>query len=192
MNPTPADDFRAVTGHFGDLVAATPLERWDDPAPVEGWTARDVVRHLVEWLPPLLSGGAGIDLGPFPPVDDDPAATWRAFGAEVQALLDDPASAGKVLRNPHFGEVPLPQAVAQFFTNDVFQHTWDLAMATGQDPGMDPGRCSDLLAGMEPVDELLRSSGQYGPRVAVADDADPVTKLVAFTGRDPGWRPPGR
>ena len=42
-----------------------------------------------------------------------------------------------------------------------------------------------MFAGMEPLDELLRSSGQYGPRVPVPDDADPQTKLLAFIGRDP-------
>jgi hypothetical protein len=38
---------------------------------------------------------------------------------------------------------------------------------------------------MEPLDDLLRSSGQYGPRVAVPDDADEQTRLIAFTGRRP-------
>lgn len=189
MDTSPAEDFRAVAGHFGDLVAATPAERWDAPSPVEGWTARDVVRHLIGWLPPLLERGAGVALGPFPSVDDDPVAAWRAFADEVQALLDDPATASKVLRNPHIGQVPVAQAVARFFTNDVFQHTWDLALATGQDHGMDPQRCLDLVTAMEPIDDLLRSSGQYGPRRPVADDADPASKLAAFIGRDPHWRP---
>jgi hypothetical protein len=38
---------------------------------------------------------------------------------------------------------------------------------------------------MEPLDDVLRQSGQYGPRVAVADDADEQTKLLAFIGRHP-------
>ena len=45
--------------------------------------------------------------------------------------------------------------------------------------------CADLLAGMEPIEELLRSSGQYGPRVPVPDDADVQTRLLGFIGRDP-------
>jgi hypothetical protein len=35
------------------------------------------------------------------------------------------------------------------------------------------------------MDEVLRQSGHYGPRVDVADDADTQTKLIAFTGRQP-------
>ncbi len=43
---------------------------------------------------------------------------------------------------------------------------------------------------MEPVEEIMRSSGQYGPRVAVPDDADARTRMLGFIGRDPFWTPP--
>jgi hypothetical protein len=44
-----------------------------------------------------------------------------------------------------------------------------------------------------PIEALLRSSGQYGPAVAVPEDADVQTRLLAFIGRDPlGWRPSPR
>ena len=69
-------------------------------------------------------------------------------------------------------------------------HTWDLARATGQDETLDAETCAAMLAGMEPMDEVLRASGQYGPRVEVPDDADPQTKLIGFIGRDPSWRAP--
>jgi hypothetical protein len=42
-----------------------------------------------------------------------------------------------------------------------------------------------MLIGMEPIDEILRSSGQYGPRVEVPADADEQTRLIAFIGRQP-------
>ena len=46
-----------------------------------------------------------------------------------------------------------------------------------------------LLAGMEPMEAVIRSSGQYGPRVPVKDDADAQTKMLGFIGRDPDWTP---
>lgn len=49
MNPS--EEFAEIGGRFDDLVAGVPLGHWDDPSPVEGWAARDVVRHLVEWFP---------------------------------------------------------------------------------------------------------------------------------------------
>ena len=50
---------------------------------------------------------------------------------------------------------------------------------------LDTGEVRDLLAGMEPHDEMLRQSGHYGPRIEVPADADEQTKLIAFTGRRP-------
>ena len=103
----------------------------------------------------------------------------------VQALLDDPTTSDKVLVNRHVGEVPLDQAVSQFYTGDVFMHTWDLARATGQDERLDPDRCARMLEGMLPFEDQMRASGQYGPRVEVADGADAQTRLLAFIGRTP-------
>ena len=166
-------------------VDPVPADTWNRQSPVDDWTARDVVRHLVEWFPSFLPGGAGLELPGGPAVDEDPAAAWPTTRTAVQALLDDPASADRMLRNPHIGEVPLPQAIGRFFTADVFMHTWDLARATGQDETLDADVCRELLDGMEPLEELLRGSGQYGARVEVPDDADWQTRMLAFIGRDP-------
>lgn len=180
-----ADEHRVIAGAFTDRVRGVRPEAWDDPAPCEGWVARDVVRHLVEWFPAFLKAGAGVDLPQGPPVDEDPVAAWTVHSNGVQALLDDPATQGRVLTNEHIGEVPLDQAVDRFYTADVFLHTWDLARATGQDERLDPDRCAQMLEGMLPLDELLRTSGQYGPRVEVPDTADVQTRLLAFIGRNP-------
>jgi uncharacterized protein (TIGR03086 family) len=81
--------------------------------------------------------------------------------------------------------MPLPAAISQFCTADVFLHTWDLARATGQDERLDADRCRTMYQGMLPLDEVLRASGQYGPRVPVPEDSDPQTLLLAFIGRTP-------
>ncbi|MDT0443047.1 TIGR03086 family metal-binding protein [Streptomyces johnsoniae] len=180
-----ADEHRRISRVFTDRVHGVPPGAWDNTAPCEGWVARDVVRHLVEWFPDLLRNGAGIELPKGPSVDDDPVAAWTVHNDAVQALLDDPATAEKMLSNPHIGEVPLDQAVDRFYTADVFMHIWDLARATGQDEKLDPGKCAQLLEGMMPLDEVLRGSGQYGPRVEVPESADVQTRLLGFIGRTP-------
>ncbi|MDF8264669.1 TIGR03086 family metal-binding protein [Luteipulveratus flavus] len=179
----PADEHRRVAAAFTERVRGT--QDWDAPAPPEGWVARDVVRHLVEWFPPFLRGGSGVELPAGPSVDDDPVGAWQNLTDGVQAVLDDPATAGRTLRNEHIGELPLDRAIDQFYTSDVFMHTWDLARATGQDETLDAAKCQEMYDGMQAYDEVLRSSGQYGPRVPVPDDADPQTRLLAFIGRDP-------
>jgi len=189
LSDKPAERHREIAGTFTDRVMGTL--RWDAPAPVDGWVARDVVGHLTQWLPALLAASAGVDLARGPAVDEDPVGAWRVHSDAVQALLDDPATAGRLLSNPHIGELPLDRAVDQFYTADVFMHTWDLARATGQQDRLDPDFCNDLLAGMEQMEDVIRSSGQYGPRVPVPDDADVQTRLLGFIGRDPSWTPMG-
>ena len=81
--------------------------------------------------------------------------------------------------------------MSQFFTGDVFMHTWDLARATGQDDTLDPERCAEMLAGMEPIEDVMRGSGQYGARVDVPPDADVQTRLSGSSAAIPvGVREP--
>ncbi len=103
----PADEHRWVAADFTALVVGTPADRWDSPAPVQGWVARDVVRHLVEWFPGFLEQGAGVSLARGPSADVDPVAAWRVHSDAVQALLDDPIAADRLLADPHVGELPL-------------------------------------------------------------------------------------
>jgi uncharacterized protein (TIGR03086 family) len=178
---------RQIGGTFTDRVRGT--RNWDVPSPVAEWSARDVVRHLVEWFPSFLSAGAGIELPRGPNVDEDPVKAWIVHYDGVQAVLDDPATPSKFLKNPHIGEIPLDRAIDQFYTTDVFMHTWDLSRATGQDDRMDEDFCTQLLGGMVEYEEAMRSSGQYGAKFPVPDDADAQSRLLAFIGRNPNWTP---
>ena len=180
-----AERHRLVAGGFTERVEGT--RDWEAAAPVDGWTAREVVRHLVEWFPAFLSGG-GVELGRGPSVDDDPAAAWRAHADAVQALLDEP-DADRPFRHPRAGSHPLDQAIDMFYTSDVFMHTWDLARATGQDDRLDPDLCGQLLEGMTQMEDVIRSSGQYGPAVPVPDGAPVQDRMIGFIGRDPSWTP---
>ena len=95
-NQTAADEYREIAGRFTALVEGVPDDAtWNRPAPVPEWTARDVVRHLVEWFPGFLAGGADVTLPQGPGVDDDPVAAWRVISDGVQAVLDDPAAADR-------------------------------------------------------------------------------------------------
>jgi uncharacterized protein (TIGR03086 family) len=185
MGRGPADEHRHVAAAFAATVGGTDPAAWDSPAPPEGWVARDVVRHLTEWFRAFLEGATGIAVPAGPTVDDDPVGAWRTQTDAVQALLDDPATAEREHDFPHMGTMRLADVIDRIYTADVFMHRWDLARATGQDETLDPEKCAELLEGMLPMDEALRQSGHYGPRVDVPDDADVQTKLLAFIGRRP-------
>jgi uncharacterized protein (TIGR03086 family) len=187
LTADPARRHRLIADDFTRRVHGT--SDWSAAAPVDGWAAHDVVAHLVEWLAAFVAGGCDVRLPDVPSPDEQPAAAWVLHRRAVQDVLDDPDLAATVFTNPHIGSMPLGQAIDRFYTSDVFLHTWDLARATGQDETLDPEMCAAMLARMEPIDELLRSSGQYGPAVPVPDDADVQTRLIGFIGRDPLWSP---
>jgi uncharacterized protein (TIGR03086 family) len=180
-----ADRYRRVAADFGARVHAVPTDAWDNPAPCEGWVARDVVGHLVEWVGACFFHGSWeLDVPPLPSVDADPVAAWDALDAALRAALDDPAVAGSERDGP-MGRQTFAECLDAIATNDVFLHTWDLARATGLDETLDPDQVHAILVSIEPMDEALRQSGHFGPRVLVSDDADEQTKLLAFVGRRP-------
>jgi len=179
-----SERYSKVAGRFTERVNGVPEGAWDNPAPPEGWVARDVVRHLVEWVPGFFESAAGISLPRPTTVDTDPVGAWATFSDAVRAMLDDPVVSAREFDGP-MGHKSVEQTVDMIVTGDVLLHTWDLARATGQDETLDPDEVHRMLEGMEPLDELLRNSGHYGPRVEVPDDADEQTKLIAFIGRRP-------
>ena len=181
---TISESYREVAAGFTRRAEAVPPDAWDNPAPCDGWVARDIVRHMVEWMPSMVLTSVGITPPPFPSVDEDPVAAWLALDDALQSALDDPDIANREF-DMQVGRFSVENAIDTFCTSDVFLHTWDLARATGGDERLDPVRVHDMFVGMEPIDEVLRQSGQFGPRVAVPDDADEQTKLIAFIGRQP-------
>ena len=181
---TPSEQHEYDAQRFAALTESATAADWSRASPVDGWTARDVVGHLVEWLPGFVSR-AGVTLTPVS-VEEDPAYAWRRRAEEVQRVLDEQ---GDVLySSPMFGEMPLGSAINQFYTNDIWMHSWDLARALTVDIDLDEERCAEALAGMEPMEQLIRDSGQFGPRVAVPDDAPAQDRFIGFIGRDPYWK----
>ncbi len=179
-----SERYGRVADGFTARVGGVPDDSWERPAPCEGWVARDVVRHMVEWMPSVVLVPAGLDAPIGPSVDDDPAGAWAALDAALRGALDDSSISAQELDSP-MGRIRVDDAIATFCLGDIVIHTWDLARATGLDETLDPVEVHNMYEGMLPLDEVLRASGHYGPRVVVPDDADEQSKLIAFTGRQP-------
>ena len=184
---TPADRHRELAGRFAAIIEGTP--DWTAPTPVAEWTARDVVQHLVDWLPGLLGLGSDIALAPTTAVAENPIAVWQERCEDVQAVLDDGHTARQPFRSQLFGELTIQDLLDRFYTADIFMHGWDLARATGQEWALDEDWAAPMLAGMRGMEETIRQSGQFGTEQPVTDDASVGDQLVAFIGRDPNWAP---
>lgn len=180
--------YRRVADGFTQRVEQVPEDRWDSPSPCDGWVARDVVGHLVGWMPGFFFGQWGLTPPTVPAVGDDPAAAWLTTDAALRALLDD-AELVASERDLPMGRKSFGAAFEMIAVPDVLVHTWDLARATGLDDTLDADevarQASDLPPPGSPMDEMLRSSGQFGPRVEVPDDAPAQDRLLGFMGRQP-------
>ena len=142
------------------------------------------MRHLVAWVPGFFTGTAGLTFPVGPSPDLDPVGAWSALRDALDGHLADDTVATREIEGP-MGRMSIEAAIDMIVTGDVFLHTWDLARATGLNETLDPVEVARMFEGMEPMDEMLRGSGHYGPRVVVADDADLQSKLIAFVGRNP-------
>ena len=181
---TTAERFRRVAGRFTDRTSEVPDDRWDAPAPCEGWTTRDIVAHLVEWVPTVI-GKSGIAFPPGPTPANDPHGAWIDLAATLQTALDDSEVSAREFDAGPPGRMTVENAIGMLVLGDVLIHTWDLARACGLDETLDQGIVTNMLHGMQPIDDMLRTSGHYGPKITVANDTDDQTKLIAFTGRHP-------
>lgn len=174
--------FDRLSQQLADRIRAVPEGAWDNPSPCEGWTARDVVAHLVEWIPGYL-GAHGVPTPDLPPVADDPLGAWTAVADVVRSALADPATAERPVETPYFTR-PLAEIVDMIVTSDVMVHGWDLARATGQDEVLDPEMVQRMLASVGSMpEEAMQAGGMFGPRVEVPEGADDQTKLLALLGR---------
>ena len=125
-----ADRYRKVADQLTQRIAAVPDDAWEQPSPCEGWVARDVVRHMVEWMPAFLRSGSDVELPAGPSVDADPLGAWRALTDGVQGVLDDPQKAAMEFSHPRAGRHSMQDAIDTFILGDVLIHTWDVARAT--------------------------------------------------------------
>jgi uncharacterized protein (TIGR03086 family) len=174
--------YERVTGQFSDRVRAVPAGAWDNPSPCEGWTARDVVGHLIDWITDFF-GAQGVEFPAAPSVEDDPVAAWESVQRTIAAALADPAVSARTVATP-FSTQSFAETVDMIVIGDVFTHTWDLARATGQDETLDPDQLQRMVASIGAMPEdVMRADGMFGPQVAVPADADDQTRFLAYAGR---------
>lgn len=176
-----AHRYRRLSAAFAEKVAAVPADRWDDPTPCEGWTVRDLVRHVVD-TQAMFRGLVGRESPALPSVDDDPHAAFVAASAAVQADLDDPASAAAEY-DGYFGRTTFAEGIDRFASFDLVVHGWDLARATGQDERIDPAEIAIVRAHAEAAGDALRGPQAFADPIEAPPGADEQARLLAYLGR---------
>ena len=173
--------YELVAAGFDRRVKTVPADKWGAESPCEGWTARDVVGHVVRnhrSLAAAATGGEASELGS----EEDPAQAWSEAYAAMLAITKDPAALSAQTNGPG-GPVPLEQALGTFVSMDTCVHTWDLARAVGEDEQLDPGVVQLSWQMLQPMDDMIRRPGVFGPKLEAPAGADEQTKLLYFLGR---------
>jgi uncharacterized protein (TIGR03086 family) len=176
------DRYRRRADAFAAVIDGVAPGDWGRPSPCEGWTARDVVAHVVGFSGQVLRERAGVSVD-VPAVEDDPAGAFRGIRAAVQRALDDADTTAEV---SYYLDGSL--------SFDLPQHQWDLAVATGQDATLDPAEVEFLWRELSGVRQgwwdWHHRNGWYGPPVDVPEDAALQDRVLGMIGRDPRWSRP--
>jgi uncharacterized protein (TIGR03086 family) len=180
MNETAAR-FAAADQPLTATLDAVPPDAWSRPSPCEGWTAADVVQHLVDTQREFLTSH-GVDLGAAPDVPADPASAWRAHAARVAAALSDDAVPAREFEG-FFGPTTVGAAFQQFYVWDVVVHRWDVARAVGADAGLTDEELDRIEAGADSFGPALYMDGVCRPSVEVPADAGRDVRVLARLGR---------
>jgi uncharacterized protein (TIGR03086 family) len=175
------DRYQLVAGGFDQRVKAVRPDQWDAPSPCEGWTARDVVAHVVRNHQSMAASATGTE-APEMAAGDDPGQAWSEAYERMLALTADPEVLGHTVNGPT-GPVPLEQALGGLVSMDTNIHTWDLARAVGGDERLDPGTVQMTFEMLQPIDGMIRQPGVFGPKLDPPADADDQTRLLYFLGR---------
>ena len=182
---------------------ATLVERVDDsqlgaPTPCPDYSVGDLLDHIGRLAVAFTSAARkrdGTNASPPPPGDranlgDD----WRT------RIPRDLVGLGDAWESPDAWEgatkiagMEMPAGVVGTVgLNEVVTHGWDLARAIGQPFDADHDVIEGCLEFIGPISEPGAEANRapaFGPALTPPDDASPVDRLIALTGRDPGWTP---
>lgn len=182
-----------IVPRLGALVAQVRPDDLRTPTPCAGWTTHDLLNHVVGGADMFADAFAGAELrdisGRLPDaIGGDPAAAFAAAAGRFVEGTSRPGAMERVLPLP-FGAMT-GRTFLRFVAFDLMIHTWDLATSLGEEPDISDDLVGDVDGFARRVlDAAPRDGVNFGPPAQAPATATRLEQLVAFTGRDPAWRP---
>lgn len=160
-------------------ATASATDDWSAPSPCAGWTAADVVDHVVDTERQFLTDQAGLELGDRP--TGSPAEVWAAHLDAVRAVVDDDVRAREY--DGYFGRTTIGATLDAFYGFDLVVHGWDLGASQGRPTTFTQADMDDLDQAFVGFGDHAYDEGVFKQPVDVPEDADRQTKLLARMGR---------
>ncbi|WP_235734928.1 TIGR03086 family metal-binding protein [Nocardioides alcanivorans] len=176
------DSYLNLADRFGELVSRLPDDSWSANSPCEGWTAADVLDHVVDSQRDFFARHS-LELGERPSAED-PAELWATHDAAVRRALGD----GSVLTrefDSFFGPSTIGATLSTFFGLDLVIHRWDIATAAGVGTEFTNTEMDHVEACLDELGANIYAHGACSDAVPVPADASRQDQLVARTGRQP-------
>ncbi len=178
-----SDRYRRVSAAFAAKAAEVPDGAWENPSPCEGWTARQLVWHVID-VHGRFQSLVGRSVVDHPGVDVDPRAAFAAVRDQLQADLDDPAKVSQQY-DGRFGTAGWGDSVEGFICFDLVVHGWDLARATGLDETIPAEDLTWLSGIVEQRGEAMRANHVIAAQIPIGPDASEQDRVIAALGRKP-------
>ena len=174
-------DLLALYGQASDW-AATKVEGaaadLQAPTTCDGWDVRTLLNHMLQTQSYFVGAARGEDVAPpggTPPdvISDEPRLDFDRARAETMETFGEP------------GVIERTGPALGIAFADQLLHGWDLASSTGQDSVMPSGLPDAAYSLIHGAFTDEQRKGIFKPEIAVASDASPQDRLLAYTGRDP-------
>ncbi|GAB2448953.1 TIGR03086 family metal-binding protein [Nocardioides hungaricus] len=170
------DFFSQAADHFTATVEST--DDWSAPSPCEGWTAADVVDHVVDTERDFLSR-YDVDLGDRP--TGPPDRVWAEHLAAVRARVADDLRAQEY--DGFFGRTTIGATLDDFYGFDLVVHGWDLGSSQGAPTTFADADMDAMEVSFDGFGDHAYDEGVFRRPVDVSEDADRQTRLLARMGR---------
>jgi uncharacterized protein (TIGR03086 family) len=163
------------------------------PTPCPKYTVGDLVEHIGGLTIAFTQAAHKSNTLTGPPRPGDAARLedgWRGrIATDLAALADAWRDPQAWTGMTNAGGVEMPGAIGGLVALDeLVQHGWDLATATGHEYDLDRASLEACLGILEQFGDGRGDA--FAEPVAQTDGAPLLDRVVALSGRDPGWRPP--
>ncbi|WP_083410385.1 TIGR03086 family metal-binding protein [Mycolicibacterium rutilum] len=185
-------DLTAACRRTADVLVNVTDDQLSAPTPCEDLRLDALLAHI-GGLALAFNAAAHKEFGPLtdtpptfdPALDDDWRVRYPARLTELALAFSRPAAWEGMTRA---GTVDFPAEVAGMVAlTEVVIHGWDVARASGQRYEIDDETVAVVLPHVSQIAAEGPVEGLFARAVPVADDAPVLDRLVAMTGRDPGW-----
>lgn len=165
-----------AAARFTDTVSTT--DDWSAASPCEGWTAADVVDHVVDTQREFLARFA-VDLGDR--ASGSPDTVWADHLDAVQKAVTAELRAQEYAG--FFGPTTIGATLDAFYGFDLVVHGWDLGSASGRPTAFTEADMDAMEAAFAGFGEHAYDEGVFRRPVDAPEGADRQTRLLARMGR---------